>query len=565
MRRNGLLALLLFAFLFVWFGFGQQAPYDIVVRGGRLLDGTGAPWIRADLAIRGDRIAAIGRLDGTPARRTIDARNRIVSPGFIDMHSHSDFTLLVDGHAQSKIRQGVTTEVLGESDSAAPVLGAAVNERKNDLAPLGLQLNWQDLTGYFSRLQKQGVSVNVLSFVGSGQVRLAIVGPDNRQPSSAELERMKALVREAMAQGAFGVSSGLIYPPNSYMTTDELVELARVAGQYGGIYISHIRDEGDGLLEAVGEAIAIGERGGLPAEIFHFKAVGAMRGRILEAAKMIEAARARGVDVAANQYPYIASSTTLTITLPPWAEEGGRLKVVERLRDPKLRERIKVEMASGLPGWRNPMRDPGAENIKVALVRSERNKKYEGRSIAEIAKDRGVAPEDALMDLLAQEEGNVSALYFQMAEDDVKEAMKLPWVSIGSDGRALQPGGVLGKGKPHPRYYGTFPRILGKYVREDKVLTLEDAVRKMTSLPAARLRLGDRGVLKAGMAADIVVFDPDRVADRATFDNPHQYAEGIDIVIVNGQVVLNEGRHTGATPGRVLRGPGFKGARQAAR
>jgi N-acyl-D-amino-acid deacylase len=539
--------------------FAQQAPFDIVIRGGRLLDGTGAPWIRADIAVRGDRIVAIGRLDGVPTRRTIDARNRIVAPGFIDMHSHSDFTLLVDGHAQSKIRQGVTTEVIGEHQSAGPVLGAAVEERKNALAPLGLQLDWQDFAGYFSRLEKQGISVNVISFVGAGQLRTAVVGLEPRPPSAAEVERMKALLRQAMAQGAFGLSSGLIYPPNSYMSIDELVELARLAGQDGGIYISHLRDEGAGLVKAVQEAITIGERAGLPTEIFHFKAVGSMRGRIPEAVRVIEDARSRGIEVAANQYPYVASSTRLAARgIPPWVQEGGRQKMIERLKDPTARERIRAEMASGLPGWESISDLGGFENIRVSRVRSERNKKYEGQSVAAIAKDRGVAPEDTLMDLLVEEEGNVSAIYFIMTEEDVKEAMKLPWVSIGSDGTAVRSDGVLGQGRPHPRWYGTFPRVLGKYVREEKVLTLEEAIRKMTSLPAAQLRLTDRGLLKVGMAADVVVFDPERVIDRATFEDPHRYAEGIDIVMVNGEVVIDEGRHTGATPGRVLRGPGSR-------
>jgi N-acyl-D-amino-acid deacylase len=559
MKHRGVFLISFLQFAFGSAALAQQAPFDTVIRGGRLLDGTGAPWIRADIAFRGDRIAAIGRLDAAPARRTIDARNRIVAPGFIDMHSHSDFTLLVDGHAESKIRQGVTTEVIGEHQSAGPLFGAAVEVRKNALGPLGLQLDWQDFAGYFSRLEKQGISVNVLSFVGAGQLRTAVVGLENRPPSAAEVERMMALLREAMAQGAFGLSSGLIYPPNSYMTIDELVELARVAGQAGGIYISHLRDEGAGLVKAVQEAITIGERAGLPAEIFHFKAVGSMRGRILEAVRLIEEARSRGIEVVANQYPYSASSTSLAARgIPPWAQEGGRQKMVERLKDPKVRERIRTEMATGLPGWESMNDLGGFENIRVAGVRSERNKIYEGWSIAAIAKDRGVAPEDTLMDLLVEEQGNVSAVYFIMTEEDVKAAMKLPWVSIGSDGTALRPEGVLGQGRPHPRSYGTFPRVLGKYTRDEKVLTLEEAIRKMTSLPAAQLRVTDRGLLKVGMAADVVVFDPDRVTDRATFEDPHRYAEGIDIVIVNGQVVIDEGRHTGATPGRVLRGPGYR-------
>jgi dihydroorotase/N-acyl-D-amino-acid deacylase len=344
------------------------------------------------------------------------------------------------------------------------------------------------------------------------------------------------------------------------MTTDELVELARVAAQSGGLYASHLRDEGTELNKAVQEAIIIGDRGGLPVEIFHFKAFGQRPGKVIEAVQIIERARARGIDIAANQYPYVAASTVLSETVPAWAQDGGRLKMVERLKDPNNRERLRVEMKSEPPAYYGI----GPENIRIASVHSERNRKYQGRSVTEIAKEQGVSPEDAIMDLLAEEDGDVRAIYFAMHEEDVKAVMQLPWISIGSDGRSLRPDGVLGKDRPHPRYYGTFPRVLGKYVREDKVLRLEDAVRKMTSLPAARLRLPDRGVLKIGMVADVVVFDADRVADRATFDNPHQYPEGIDIVIVNGQVVIDEGRHTGATPGRVLRGPGYRGPKRSA-
>jgi dihydroorotase/N-acyl-D-amino-acid deacylase len=560
MKHTGFFFVAVLAIGLVPHCFAQQPQYDIVIRGGRLLDGTGAPWIRADIALRNGRIAAIGRLDKPIARRTIDARDRIVAPGFIDMHSHSDFTLLVDGHAESKIRQGVTTEVIGEHTSAAPILGPAMVERVNELARFGLRLDWKDFNGYFSRLERQGISVNVLSYVGSGQVRSSVVGFDNRPPSTAELESMKSLVSEAMAQGAFGLSSALIYPPNSYMTTDELVELARVAAQSGGLYASHLRDEGTELNKAVQEAIIIGDRGGLPVEIFHFKAFGQRPGKVIEAVQIIERARARGIDIAANQYPYVAASTVLSETVPAWAQDGGRLKMVERLKDPNNRERLRVEMKSEPPAYYGI----GPENIRIASVHSERNRKYQGRSVTEIAKEQGVSPEDAIMDLLAEEDGDVRAIYFAMHEEDVKAVMQLPWISIGSDGRSLRPDGVLGKDRPHPRYYGTFPRVLGKYVREDKVLRLEDAVRKMTSLPAARLRLPDRGVLKIGMVADVVVFDADRVADRATFDNPHQYPEGIDIVIVNGQVVIDEGRHTGATPGRVLRGPGYRGPKRSA-
>lgn len=539
---------------------GQQptVPYDLLIRGARVLDGAGNPWVRADVAIRADRIVAVGRLTNAVARRTIEARDRYLAPGFIDMHSHSDFSLLVDGKAESKIRQGVTTEVLGEGGSAAPLSGPAQAAAGSELQALGLQRDWTDFNGYFNRLERQGISVNVLSFVGSGQIRAVAMGYDDKEPTSQDMDRMRALVRESMMQGTFGLASGLIYQPNSYLKTNHLIELAREAARFGGIYISHIRGEGDTLIDALREAITIGERGGLPVEIYHFKATGAMKGKILDAARFIEDARARGVDVTANQYPYIAGSTGLQASIPTWAHDGGRNKLIERLSDPKVRERIKGEMKTGSPGWFNLPKDAGSfENIWVTSLRTSGNKKYEGKSIAAIARDRGKGAEDTLMDLLVEEEGAVGAIYFVMSEEDVKAAMKLPWVSIGSDGSALNPEGVLGRGKPHPRSYGTHARVLSKYVRDEKVLTLEEAVRKMTSLPATRLGLADRGAIRAGMTADLSLFDLARVKENGAYEDPHRLAEGFDTVIVSGQVVIDEGRHTGAKPGRVIRGPGW--------
>ena len=396
-----------------------------------------------------------------------------------------------------------------------------------------------------------------------GTASFSCYGDDKRPPSASEFERIKTLLRDAMSQGAFGLSSGLIYPPNSYMKTDELVELAREAARAGGLYISHVRGEGTTLLEALKEAVAIGERAGLPVEIFHFKATGFMRGKILEAVRIIEEARGRGLDIAAESISFlVAGSTGLSASIPSWARQRPPSQAGREAQGRAGARAHQGRNENGSAGFApNLVKETGNfENIRVASVRSDSNKKFEGQSIAAIAKERGTRPEDALMDLLIEEQGNVGAIYFSMIEDDVKTAMKFPWVSMGSDGTAVSPEGVLGRGKPHPRFYGTFPRILGKYVREEKILTLEDAVRKMTSLPAARLRLSDRGLLRAGMAADVVVFDPERVIDRATLDDPHGYAEGIDVVVVNGQVVLDEGRHTGASPGRALRGPGYRSA-----
>jgi N-acyl-D-aspartate/D-glutamate deacylase len=531
--------------------------YDLLIRGGRIVDGTGNPWFYADLGVRGQRIAAIGRLRGN-ARRVIDAEGMVVAPGFIDMHSHSDITLLVDGNAESKIRQGVTTEIFGESESPAPLRGLALQEFENGYRMYKLKFDWQDFGGYFARLLKQGVSVNVASYVGVGQLRLCVMGGENRAPSANERQEMHALVEQAMRHGALGISTGLIYPPSSYTTTGELVELARVAARHGGIYATHMRSEGLRLMEAVQEAIAIGEKAPIPVHVFHFKAAGkSMWGRMPEAVRLIEDARARGVDVMVDQYPYIAGMTSLASSLPPWAHEGGTRKLLDRLRDKSSRARIRRAMEAEAADWENlAQRSGGWDKVLIAGVVTQKNKSYEGRTVADMAKMRGQDPFEAVYDLLLEEDGVVGAIYFIMDEKDVQYAIAQPWVSIGSDGSAVKPEGVLGADKPHPRFYGTFPRVLGKYVREERVLRLEDAIRKMTSLGAQRLGLRDRGLLREGAFADLVVFDPQRVIDKATFENPHQYSEGIEYVVVNGRLTLEKGRHTGARAGQVLYGPG---------
>jgi N-acyl-D-aspartate/D-glutamate deacylase len=464
----------------------------------------------------------------------------------------------VDGSAQSKIRQGVTTEIIGESSSAGPVLGPDAAEFDKTLQPLGLQRDWTTLGEYFARLERQGISVNIASHVGSGQVRGCVLGNVNRAPTAEELEKMKGLVEQAMREGAIGLSSGLIYPPNMFATTAELVELAKVAAAYGGIYATHIRGEGAHGIQAIDEAIEISERAKLPAHIFHFKMDGRTNwGRMVEQVKHIQAARDRGVDITVDQYPYIAAMTGLEMCLPPKFLEGTSAQIVERLKDPKARVEIRRAIATGLPGWEdNEVKSVGGwHGVLVASLQKPENKKYEGKRMDEVARLMGKDPLDALCDLLISEGGSADAIYFSMSEPDVRLAMQQLWVGVGSDGTAVSTD-MRFAGKPHPRFYGSFPRVLGYYVREHKVLSLADAVRKMTSFAAQITGLTDRGLLRPGMAADITVFDPKTVADKATFENPLQYAVGIPYVIVNGVVVIDNGQHTGAKPGRVLYGRG---------
>jgi N-acyl-D-aspartate/D-glutamate deacylase len=536
----------------------EEARYDLLIINGHIVDGSGSPWFEGSVAVKDGKIADVGRLINATARRVIDAKGLVVAPGFIDLHSHSDRTLLVDGNAQSKIRQGVTTEILGEDHSSGPVPpGAGRNLRQ-----YGLIRDWTTLGEYFRRLERQGISVNIASYVGSGQVREVVLGNADRAPTPAELERMKGLVDQAMREGAIGLSSGLIYLPNLYAQTDELIELAKVAAKYGGIYTSHIRGEGAHWKKSVDEAIEISESAGLPAHILHFKMDGKPNwGKMAEQVKEVQAARDRGVDITANQYPYIASMTDLETCIPPKYLAGTSAEVVKRLQDPKVRAEIRQAIATGLPGWDvNQVKSVGGwHGVMVASLQKPENKKYEGKRMDEIARLMGKDPVDALCDLLVSEGGEAEAIYFNMCDADVELAMKQPWVGIGSDGAAVSPEMTF-EGRPHPRFYGTFPRVLGVYVREKHVLTLPDAVRKMTSLAAAITGLTDRGMLRPGMAADITLFDPQTVIDKATFENPMQYPVGIPYVIVNGTVVIDQGQHTGARPGRVLYG---RGKRQA--
>ncbi len=545
---------------------GSSTPagpvYDLILRNGRIVDGTGNPWFQADVAIRGDRIAAIGPLKDASARTTLDVRGLVVAPGFIDLLGQSEITVLVDPHVRSKITQGITTELTGEGGSVAPQTAFTIEQLLPGISELKVAVDWRDLEGYIQRVRQKGTAINFAHLVGATQVRQAVLKSDHVAPDAAQLEAMKRHVARAMEQGAFGLSSSLIYTPAIFAETRELVELAKVAASYGGFYASHVRNESDRLVPALEEAIAIGEQARIPVEVWHFKSAGRPNwGRIAAGIAVIDAARARGVDITADMYPYPASSTDLSASLPPSAQEGGLEALVARLKDPAERARIRAEIENPKEDWDNMFTTTGPENILIAGVRKEANKKYQGKRLSEIAAARSVDPFTAMFDLLQDEDGTVSTIYFEMSEDDVRTAMVQPWVAFDCDSEARRPDGVLGSSMTHPRAYGTFPRILGRYVREQKLLRLEDAVRKMTSLAARRIGLQDRGLLRPGLYADITVFDPARVIDRSTFESPHQYSEGIVHVFVNGQAVVQAGQITERLPGRMLRGPGYRGAR----
>jgi len=539
-------------------GCGSAEPqFDLIIRNGTVIDGSGSPGFTADIAVSGDRVAAIGEVNGSGARE-IDASGLVVAPGFIDSHCHSDYTLLVDGTAQSKIRQGVTTEINGEQTSAGPIKGKA----RLDLSSYEIEASWSTLGEYFARLEEHGMSVNVGTYVGATLIRSCVLGDEEtREPTPEEIVEMQALVDEAMRDGALGLSSALTIPPDTYVSTDQLVAMASVVAKHGGIYATHTRS-GGGVIAGLSEAIEVGERAGVPVEFVHLNNVDRkMWGKVNLIQKTIEDGQARGVTVTASRYPYIAGQNNIRAILPPWALEGSNDEVMARLRDPAARKRIERDIHNGIDGWFNHYVLMGTwDNVRVVVVQTEKNKPYEGKSIAEIAEATKRSPIGTICDLLLDEGGSIPAVYFMMSEEDVRETLKLPWVSIGSDGSAVRPDGILGRGKPHPRWYGAFPRVLGKYVREEEVLTLPEAVRKMTSMNAEKVGIIDRGLLKEGLKADITIFNPETVKDEATFENPHQYPTGIPYVIVNGRVVIDQGEHTGAKPGEVIRGPGYRRA-----
>ncbi len=528
--------------------------FDLIVGDVRIVDGSGGPWFHGWIGIRDGRIARVGHGSPPRATRTLDGRGLVACPGFIDIHGHSDLALLVNPTADSKVLQGVTTEVIGNCGySPAPVTEVSLPELRAAAGRLGDEVDWswRSFGDYLERLG--GTSLNVVPLVGHGAVRLAILGADDRAPAPEELAEMERLVEEAMAAGAFGLSSGLIYPPGCFAGTEELIALARAAGRWGGLYATHIRGEGDTLVAAVAEAIRIGEEAGVRVEIAHHKAVGEKNwGKVRETLAMMEEARRRGVDVACDVYPYAASSTTLTACFPPWAHRGGLRSLLERLRDPGAREEIRRSIFED-GGWENFLRQGNWSRIRVSGVKSEKNRELVGRDLEEIARIRGKDPFDALCNLVLEEEGDVSMVVFEMDPGDVAFVLAHRLSCVGSDGVCLAPRGILGEGKPHPRSYGTFPRVLGEYVREEGLLPLEEAVRKMTSHPARRLGLQDRGLIAPGFAADLVILDPERIGDRATFAEPHRFPAGIEWVLVNGEVVVERGEHTGTTPGRLLR------------
>lgn len=537
-----------------------EPGHDLVIRGGRVVDGAGNPWFAADVAIQGDRIAAVGRIPAGAGKREIDAGKLVVAPGFIDMHSHSDYVLLQDGRAESKIRQGVTTEIFGEGTSAGP--GGAARVTNEDVIGGGRAYRrYATLGDYFRQLEQSKMSVNVASYVGIDNVWQAVMGTSHERPTAEQLAAMKKLVRQAMQDGAMGLSTMLAMPPGALATTDDLVALCEPVHDAGGIYSSHIRNEGTGVFEAVKEAIAIGERAGVRVDIIHVKIADQKYwGRMNEIVKLIEDARARGVDVQTNVYPYTRGNNDLVSIIPPWAHEGGKEKLLARLADAKQREKLKRDIRGGIDGWYNHFTAVGGDWSRM-LVSGDCP--YAGLTMDRVLALRrggdkaqsGAATDDLdmLFDLLIEQKGSVPTVYAHHTEEDMNLALSQPWCSIGSDGSALAVEGPLRNGNPHPRNFGTFPRVLGVYVRERGVLRLEDAVRKMTSLNAAKLGLRDRGVIRVGAAADITVFDPAKVIDKATYTEPFAYGEGIELVVVNGQVVLERGKHTGAKPGRVLR------------
>jgi len=529
-------------------------PYDVVIRNGRIVDGSGSPWYAGDIAIRAGRIAAIGHLEGAAAKRTIDARGMVVAPGFIDMLGQSEVSMLVNPHLPSKIYQGITTEVTGEGGSIAPLNDAVIQLDHVTWEHYQVRPTWRTFAEYFARLRKQGMGINLASYVGATQVRRVVIGEENRAPTPEELERMKALVRQAMREGAVGLSTSLQYAPAPYAKTGELIALAAEAAKLGGIYASHIRDEGDGIDAALDEAFRIGREAKIPVEIWHLKAAGkANWGRMPEIVGRIEAARQSGVDVAADTYAYPAWFNSLSATVPPWAHDGGDKKLIERLKDPAMRARIRREMETPSRDWDNEWLGVGGpESFLVGAVQNPKLLPLQGKSIAEIAALWHKDPIDTVFDLLIEDEAFTEVAAFGMSEPDVALALEQPWVSICNDSQGAAPDGLLGREHPHPRAYGTFPRILAKYVRQEKKLTLEEAIRKFTALPAGRMRFADRGVLKAGMWADVVVFDPDTIHDVATFANPNQLSEGMQYVLVNGVPVIDGGKMTSALPGKVL-------------
>jgi N-acyl-D-amino-acid deacylase len=533
--------------------------YDILIRNGLVVDGSGSPGHVADIAIKGDRIVRIGRLRNARGAREIDAAGMVVAPGFIDMLGQSETYLLIDPRAMSKVMMGVTTEVTGEGESIAPVNERLIKEQEDFNRRYKLTIDWRTLGEYFNRLEKQGSGVNLATFVGATQVREYVVGFDNRPPTTTELEQMKQLVAAAMRDGALGLSTSLQYVPARFAKTDEIVELAKVARQYGGIYATHQRSEANALDESLAEVFEIARRAQIPVEIWHLKTAYKKNwGRMPEVLAKIRRARAQRLDITADIYPYIAGSTSLSACLPPWALEGGTEKMLARLRDARIRQQLKQEITTDSKEWENIyLGSGGAPGVLIGSVINRELEAMQGKRLSQIAAEQGKDPLDALFDLVLADHGQTGAIYFMMSEDDMRAAMRAPFVSFCTDSGARANDGPLAGAKSHPRGWGSYPRILGRYVRDQRLLTLAQAIHKMTGLPAARVGLHDRGLLRAGSYADITIFDPKTVIDRATFEIPNQHPEGIKYVIVNGQISVDDGKRTPALAGRALRGPGY--------
>jgi len=537
-----------------------DSPFDLVITNGHIVDGTGSPWYSGDIGIRDGRIAAIGNLSGAARKRTVDANGKVVAPGFVDMLGQSETTVLVDPRLPSKIYQGITTEITGEGGSAAPLNDTIIANDRPGYQHYKINPDWRTFRQYFSRLEKQGMGINLASYVGATQVRRMVLGDADVQPTPEQLEKMKALVREAMRDGAVGVSTSLMYAPAPYAKTEEIIALASEASKFGGIYATHIRNESDSVLESIDEAVRIGREAHIPVEIWHFKVAGKSNwGRMPELIARVNKARAEGVDVEADTYAYTAWFNGMSAFVPAWAHDGGDVKLIERLKDPATRARIRKDMETPSKDWDNEWDEiSGPQDVMIGVVQNPELKKFQGKRLSEVAKALNKDPMDALLDLLIEDKAFTDCAVFGMSEPDVALALEQPWVSVDNDSSGTSPEGILGEEHPHPRAYGTFPRILRKYVREEKKLTLEEAIRKFSALPAQRMRLTDRGVLKQGMWADVVVFDPETVRDLATFDDPNRLSEGMEYVLINGVPVIENGKMSGALPGKVLRGAGYE-------
>jgi N-acyl-D-aspartate/D-glutamate deacylase len=563
MKRDFLCLGLFVTIVFTIFGQNESpspgpADFDVIIKDGTLYDGTGAEPKQADVVIRGGRIAGIGDFKTAKAKTIIDAKGLAVAPGFINMLSWSVASLIQDGRSQSEIRQGVTTEIMGEGFSMGPVNDRVREAMLRIQTDVKFEIKWTTLGEYLRYLETRGVSCNVASFIGAATIRAYVIGFEDKQPTPEQLDQMRELVRNEMEAGALGIGTALIYPPATYAKTEELIELCKVAARYQGKYISHMRSEGSRLLEALDELIRISREAKIPAEVYHIKVSGQQNWpKINDLLSRIEAAQKEGLKITADMYTYIAAGTGLDASLPPWTEDGGYPALFKRLRDPATREKIKAEVQTPANAWENLYLDAGGpEHILLVEFKSEKLKPLTGKTLAEVARMRGKAPIDTLMDLIAEDESRIGTLYFIMSEENVKKELAKPWISFCSDEASQAPEGVFLKSNPHPRAYGNFARVLGKYVRDEKVIPMKEAIRRLSGLPATNLGLDHRGLLQEGMFADVVVFDPMTIADRATYEKPHQYAVGMKHVFVNGVQVLKDGEHTGAKPGRALWGPG---------